>query len=263
MRIRSLKPEFFTDRVTGRWPLDLQMFYAALWVFADDEGRFEWEPTLIRAQLFPFHPDLDASGMLERVREAGRVVKYEAGGVAYGYIPAFKEHQHPERPKKSRLPEPSVTHHRNVGDASVIDHRNDSAGRERRGEEGRVVERRGDDSPTTNRPLPVWEQLSHAVMRRVGSTVPMALAEHDPSRPEWVKQVREKVESATNTAGLEQAADFVAERVEQYRQRKGKHPTVLAYFADALEEFAATAVPASKLPPITADFDPEAYFGPA
>lgn len=106
MRIRSIKPEYTTDRVTGRWALDLQMFYAALWCFADDDGRFEWEPDLIRAQLFPFHPDLDVDGFLNRLVEAKRVRPYEVDGIRYGLVINLKKHQKPNKPTPSRFPTP-------------------------------------------------------------------------------------------------------------------------------------------------------------
>lgn len=108
MRIRSLKPDYTTDRITGRWPLDIQMFYAALWTIADDEGRFEWEPDLLRAQLFPYHPALDAAGMLTTIWRAGRVQKYEVDGQHFGVIVNFKRHQHPNKPQPSKLPDPSL-----------------------------------------------------------------------------------------------------------------------------------------------------------
>jgi hypothetical protein len=151
MRIRSVKPEFFTDRVTGRFPLELQMFYVALWCYADDCGRFEWEPDLIRCQLFPFHPDLAVGEMLRALVEAGRVVSYEVDGVRFGAIRSFELHQHPDKKKQSRLPAPPA----GVGgglkvvpDPSLTTPRPITAGEEGRGEEGSGAERGGDAAAT-------------------------------------------------------------------------------------------------------------------
>ena len=108
MRIRSVKPEFWTDRICGRWPADLKLFYVGLWNFADDDGRFEWEPQLIRAALYPFHPQTNVDGMLCQLRASGRVASYVVAGQRYGHIPRFREHQHPDKPRSSQLPEPTA-----------------------------------------------------------------------------------------------------------------------------------------------------------
>jgi hypothetical protein len=119
MRIRSLKPEFFTDRVTGRWPAELALFYQALWVLADDEGRFEWEPEGIRGQVFPYRSLIDPCALMEELRKTGHVVKYSANGEYYGWLPKFKRHQHPNRPQESKLPDPSVSTHIPLSESSV------------------------------------------------------------------------------------------------------------------------------------------------
>jgi hypothetical protein len=122
MRIRSLKPEFFTDRVTGRWPAELALFYQALWVLADDEGRFEWEPEGIRGQLFPYRSLIDPCALMEGLRKTGHVIKYSADGAYYGWLPKFKKHQHPNRPQESKLPDPSLSTHVPLTESSVSTH---------------------------------------------------------------------------------------------------------------------------------------------
>lgn len=107
MRIRSIKPEFFRDPdTTGRWPAELKLFYIGMWMFADDEGRFPWEPDLIAADLYPYERGADVAGLLTQLRDAGRALRYEAGGRAYGFLPKFSRHQKINRPTPSRLPPP-------------------------------------------------------------------------------------------------------------------------------------------------------------
>lgn len=137
MRIRSVKPEFHKDRVTGRWDDSLKLFYIGLWNFADDDGRFEWEPDLIRSELYPYDPSKDVGDMLDRLRATGRVVSYTVEGQRYGAIPRFREHQHPERPRKSTLPafadectDAAPTEQCNVTDPAPTEQRNSSAGLE-------------------------------------------------------------------------------------------------------------------------------------
>lgn len=107
MRIRSIKPEFWRDPdTTGRWPGDLKLFYVGLWCVADDQGRFAWDADLIAADLFPFDRTADVAGLLERLRATGRVMRYEAAGRAFGFLPKFAKHQKINRPTASRLPPP-------------------------------------------------------------------------------------------------------------------------------------------------------------
>lgn len=102
MRIRSVKPEFWRDSVTGEWPADLSLFFVGLWCVADDEGCFEWDARLIRADIDPFDvkfgglPKIEA--LLSRLASAGRVRAYRVDEREYGIIPSFKRHQHPQKP---------------------------------------------------------------------------------------------------------------------------------------------------------------------
>jgi hypothetical protein len=122
VRIRSVKPEFWRDEVTGCMPPETALFYLGLAGHADDDGRFEWNPALIRADLDPY--DVKWGGtrgiekQLEQLVSLRRVVMYVVDGRTYGVIPSQKRHQKPNRPTPSRLPpppdplpEPSVSPH--------------------------------------------------------------------------------------------------------------------------------------------------------
>lgn len=106
MRIRSVKPEYWTDRITGRWPPDVKLLYIGLWNVSDDQGRFEWDLDLLRARLDPFGVFPRLQGALADLEGTGRVQKYEVDGQVYGLIPTFERHQKPQRPTVSRLPPP-------------------------------------------------------------------------------------------------------------------------------------------------------------
>jgi hypothetical protein len=105
-----VKPEFWHDALTGELPADVALFYVGLWCAADDAGRFEADPRLLRAQLDPFDAKFGGPGalaeLLDRLAALGRVVLYEVDGRRYGFVPTFSRHQHPNRPSPSRLPEP-------------------------------------------------------------------------------------------------------------------------------------------------------------
>ena len=96
MRIRTIKPEFFTheelwetERETG---LPIRIAFAGLWCCADREGRFKWEPRRLGVQILPYD-NLDFSRVLHALTTRGFVVKYRVNDACFGCIPSFSKHQ--------------------------------------------------------------------------------------------------------------------------------------------------------------------------
>lgn len=54
MRIRQIKPEFFTDKALAGLSADARLFYIGLWMEADDDGYIKWVPDQIAARLYPY-----------------------------------------------------------------------------------------------------------------------------------------------------------------------------------------------------------------
>ena len=54
MRIRQIRPEFFTDPITGRLDPAVQVAYIGLWCVADDAGWLDWDVPQIGALLYPY-----------------------------------------------------------------------------------------------------------------------------------------------------------------------------------------------------------------
>lgn len=54
MRIRQIRPEFFTDPVTGRMSAPTQVVYIGLWCVCDDAGWLDWDVPQIGALLYPY-----------------------------------------------------------------------------------------------------------------------------------------------------------------------------------------------------------------
>jgi hypothetical protein len=110
MRIRSIKPEFFThealfdlEKETG---LPLRVAFAGLWCAADREGRFKWEPRRLGVSILPYDL-IDFSRVLDALTTRGFIRQYHVKGEAFGYIPSFTRHQViNNREKSSDLPEP-------------------------------------------------------------------------------------------------------------------------------------------------------------
>lgn len=112
-RIRTIKPEAFESLSLGRVPVPARWLFAGLWTMADDEGRLQDSPILIRSKLFPVDdlPLSDVEDWLKSLIGEGHLCRYTApDGTPLLHIPNFPVHQVINRPSKSRLP-PCPTPH--------------------------------------------------------------------------------------------------------------------------------------------------------
>lgn len=108
--IRTVKPEvalheglFDLEKETG---LAIRFFWVALILQADREGRFEWRPRPLKALCAPYD-DIDFADVLNAFARAGFIVRYEADGKEYGWIPTFHRHQSiNSKERQSKIPPP-------------------------------------------------------------------------------------------------------------------------------------------------------------
>jgi hypothetical protein len=120
-RIRSIKPEFWTSQKLARVSRDARLVFVGLWNEADDDGRLVDAPKRLAGALFPFDEDTDARWVDARMAElakVGVIVRYAADGDRFAHIPSFREHQHPDKPRKSSLPPPPDAAPRLLPDSS-------------------------------------------------------------------------------------------------------------------------------------------------
>lgn len=106
-RIRTLKPEIWSDEALGACPRDARLLFVGLITQADDEGRFRAAPALLRASIFPYDESLTrdrVQAWLDALAEAGLVILYTVKGQRYGQFPAWTSHQKIDRPSESKLP---------------------------------------------------------------------------------------------------------------------------------------------------------------
>lgn len=106
-RIRTIKPEFWTDQTLQRQPLGARLTFIGLWSLADDEGRLEGDPVLLRSLIHPSDPKVTQRAFndwLQGLEQAGRIRRYEVEGMPYIDIPRFKSHQRVDKPRPSVLP---------------------------------------------------------------------------------------------------------------------------------------------------------------
>ncbi len=121
-RIRSIKPEAFTSETLSAVSRAARWTFAGLWTYCDDEGRGRGDPRLIKAALYPLDDDVsvdDVVSDLDELEAVGVLCRYEHGGRAYLHVTNFFEHQHPNRPVASKLPECSRSTHGGLTEDSV------------------------------------------------------------------------------------------------------------------------------------------------
>jgi hypothetical protein len=104
-RTRNLKPAFFKNEDLAECDPVVRLLFAGLWTLADREGRLEYRPKRIRAELFPYD-NFDVAGMLDQLAARGFIRLYEVDGQKYLEIPTFLTHQHPHPSEKTSCPHP-------------------------------------------------------------------------------------------------------------------------------------------------------------
>jgi len=101
-RIRSIKHEFFYSEQVTSVSMTARLFFIGLWTVADRDGRLQWSPRKLKAQIFPYD-DVQIHALAEELTAASLLHVYEIAGTAYGWIPGFAKHQrpHPKEPEST------------------------------------------------------------------------------------------------------------------------------------------------------------------
>lgn len=101
-RIRTIKPEFWTDeKIVELDPWD-RLLFIGLWNFCDDEGYFMCQPKKIKMQVFP-GDSTEVSRGLWNLLEAYRLTLYDSAEGVVGHVNNWNRHQKVSNPAKSRL----------------------------------------------------------------------------------------------------------------------------------------------------------------
>ena len=104
-RIRTIKPEYWTDEKIVELSFPARLLFIGLWNFADDEGRLVYSPKRLKLQIFP----ADALGISElfgEIRGKKLVTVYEIDNIEYLQVIGFAKHQKVDKRSPSKLPPP-------------------------------------------------------------------------------------------------------------------------------------------------------------
>lgn len=107
-RIRTIKPEFWTDEKVGTLKRDERLLFIGLWNIADDQGVVKANPSYIKGQLFSYDEDLRSTSVntwLTSLINARMLIPFQFNGEGYFIIRTFEDHQLINRPSKSKFPE--------------------------------------------------------------------------------------------------------------------------------------------------------------
>ncbi len=106
-RIRTIKPDFWTDeKIVELSPL-ARLLFIGLWNFADDDGRMPYSPTRIKLQILPADA-AEISELLGEIRGKSLIDVYTVDSQEYLHICQFTRHQKIDKRTPSKHPNPPI-----------------------------------------------------------------------------------------------------------------------------------------------------------
>lgn len=134
-RIRTTKPEFWSDAKVVKLPFEYRLLFMGMWNFADDKGFIENRPEQIKINVFPAD-DVDIAKGVRLLKSAGLVEVVKLDGKSVIRICNW-QHQRIDKPQKSEFAELYAIYQDERAIPRTFQERskNVPAGRERKGRE--------------------------------------------------------------------------------------------------------------------------------
>lgn len=103
-RIRTIKPEFWTDEDMAEVSEPACLLAIGLLNYADDEGYFNANPKLIKAAVFPIRePSVPIPVLIRELSNCGYLSMFSTpDGKHFGVITNFLKHQVVNKPKRKQ-----------------------------------------------------------------------------------------------------------------------------------------------------------------
>jgi len=205
-RIRSIKPDFWTDEKIVELSYEARLFFIGSWNFADDSGNLQRSAKKLKMQIFPADV-IDCEPIIQTLIDEGLFIEYSVNEETFLHIKGFKDHQVVNRPSKTIIPAPEETDLLSTLNEPSL---TEGKGREGKGEDmsgkpdsvsAPVVEVLAYLNERANRnfqPLPANTKLIAARMRE-GATVEQMKAVVDAKVADWSHdpKMREYLRPAT------------------------------------------------------------------
>ena len=130
MRARNIKPSFFKNDELVECSFLARLYFIGLWCYADREGRCEYRPKKIKAELFPYEI-VDIEKLTQELANHNFLTTYSVNGSNYLKIFNFVKHQRPHiREAKSEIPDETQPRQCPVTTKVVPDHSQDALNEE-------------------------------------------------------------------------------------------------------------------------------------
>jgi hypothetical protein len=104
-RIRTIKPEFWTDERLTECSMSARLLFIGMWNFADDNGNLEYSAKRLKMQIFPAD-SIDTQPLLNELLTHGMLIEYSVSGEKLLHIKGFRKHQVINRPSATKIPQP-------------------------------------------------------------------------------------------------------------------------------------------------------------
>lgn len=104
-RIRSVKPDFWTDEKIVELDMAARLFFIGTWNFADDNGNLQRSARKLKMQIFPAD-SIDCEPVIQSLIAHGLLREYSVNGDDFLHITGFRKHQVINRKSKSAIPLP-------------------------------------------------------------------------------------------------------------------------------------------------------------
>ena len=155
-RIRTIKPEFWTDGALIECSMSARLLFIGTWNFADDQGNLDRSAKQIKARVFPAD-NIDCEPLLRELMAQRLLTEYSVNGKKYIHIQGFTKHQLINRPSKPTCPafDDSLSTQAPLTEYS----QQEGKGREGKGGEGKETPTRKRAEPSIPRPDEVTEQV--------------------------------------------------------------------------------------------------------
>jgi len=103
-RIRTIKPEFWSDDALTECSPSARLLFIGTWNFADDSGNMDRSPKQLKARIFPLDT-FDVEELVVELLENELLIEYEVDGKKYLHIKNFHKHQKIDHPSKPLFPD--------------------------------------------------------------------------------------------------------------------------------------------------------------
>lgn len=140
-RIRTIKPDFWTDEKLTECSLSARLLFIGTWNFADDNGNFQASAKKLKMQIFPAD-NIDCQPLIDELITHGVLIEYSVNGEKFLHIKGFKKHQVINRPSSSSIPTPDFSDDSVSAQGVLID------GKEGKGKERKIHSRISFDNET-------------------------------------------------------------------------------------------------------------------